>query len=251
MRSVDDDVITRGVSYDDQTGNAIQIWQLQPALTGSGMDMIAFDASLMQMAEVAYELRGITPLVVGSEESPPGEGYPYQRVFAPFTATPDKTPLDLSKSFVDGMLNEPLYNSRKITQSVIQTNKLSSVGTAAGNLGNLLFLHPEANDAVIASRSASQAYSPTTYRHYYDMEDFVTELKGRVVSQELKDACDAVVAALDQAVVWEGHNAQSAGSRGLAVDLSTAAQFALVRDDYIKLAWATGTAWDEWLRVAP
>lgn len=251
MRSADQDLITRGVSYDDQTGNAIQIWQLQPALTGMGLDLIAFDASLMQMAEVAYELRGVTPLVVGSEESPPGEGYPYQLVFAPFSATPDKPAAQLSKSFVDGMLAVPAYQNRKITQSVIDTTKLVPVGTAASDLANKLFLHPEANDAVKAARSASQSFSPTTFRHYYDLSSFATNLKSRVDSQELKDACDVVTTAISGAILWEGHNTQSPGSRGIAIDLSSAEQFAPVRDDYIQLAWATATSWDEWLRVAP
>jgi hypothetical protein len=251
MRAQDHDLTTRGISYDDQTGNAIQVWQLQAALGASGMDMIAFDASLMQMAEIAFELKGITPLVIGSEESPPGEGYPYQTIFAPFASNPDQSSVELSRNFVTGMLGVPEYKSRKITQSVVDTTKLSSVGAAASNLGNLLFLHPEANDDVIAARNAAQAYSPTTYRHYYDLYGFCSDLRARVASTALKDAASDVITSIESAVIWEGHNAQSPGSHGLAVDLSTSTQFALVKDDYAKLAWATGTAWDEWLRVAP
>jgi hypothetical protein len=37
---------------------------------------LAWDSSLMQMAEVAYEVRNEARWIVGSEESPPEEGYP-------------------------------------------------------------------------------------------------------------------------------------------------------------------------------
>ena len=37
---------------------------------------VAYDASLMQMAEVDYQIMSKTNLILGSEESPPGGGYP-------------------------------------------------------------------------------------------------------------------------------------------------------------------------------
>lgn len=250
-RSVDDGGITRGVSYDDQTGNAIQIWQLEEALGGTNLDMIAYDASLMQMAEVAYEMKGLTPLVIGSEESPPGAGYPYNTVFKPFSDTPDMSPRDLSKSFVDGMVNNPDYVNRKITQSVLDSSKLSDLGVKASALANLLFLHPEENDAIVAARTATQAYSPVDFRHYFDLYDFCVNLKSRVAASDLKSACDDLIASIQAATVWEGHNSQSPRSHGIAIDLSSGTEFAALRPDYLNLAWAKSTSWDEWLRVAP
>ncbi|MBM3495780.1 MAG: hypothetical protein FJX72_15860, partial [Armatimonadetes bacterium] len=48
----------RSVSIDDDTGNEIQTWELPQALNVSPkVDLLVFDASLMQMMEVAYEVR--------------------------------------------------------------------------------------------------------------------------------------------------------------------------------------------------
>src|SRR5262249_48857567 len=148
----------RAVSYDDDTHHAIDIWQLQTALSGQGLDAIAFDASLMQMSEVAYQLRTSAPLVVGSEESPPGEGYPYDTVFQNFASSPDLAPSLLCRGFVDGMLSDPAYVTRKITQSVLDSSKLTAVGTAASDLANTLIAHPEINSEIQAARVATQGF---------------------------------------------------------------------------------------------
>lgn len=128
----------RAISYDDETGNAIQIWDLGSALGGHRFDILAWDASLMQMLEVAYEARGNAEFVAGSEESPPGEGYPYDRIFDAFRDAPDAPTRDLAKSFVDGMLEVPEYQSRRITQSVIETARLGDVATALDALAGVL-----------------------------------------------------------------------------------------------------------------
>ena len=46
------------------------------------VDVLAFDACLMQMAEVAYEVKDLADYVVGSEETEPGPGYPYDPFLA-------------------------------------------------------------------------------------------------------------------------------------------------------------------------
>jgi hypothetical protein len=58
---------TRGVSFDDTDGTSIETVELPFALNVNPLiDVTAFDSSLMQMMEVAYEIRNRTDLVVGS-----------------------------------------------------------------------------------------------------------------------------------------------------------------------------------------
>ncbi|CAN5401601.1 hypothetical protein BH11ARM1_BH11ARM1_16700 [soil metagenome] len=250
-RSVQNADNGRAVSYDDETHTAIQIWELKQALQGLGLDTVAFDASLMQMAEVAYEIKDATPLVVGSEESPPGEGYPYQTVFRNYQDHPDWSAGDLSKGFVDGMVNNPAYATRKITQSVLKTNKLGAVGTATSNLATALIAHPELSTQIQDARRATQAYSITSTRHYYDLAQFCAQLRSRVTASDLIIALDATTQAGNDSILWEGHNSNSPGSRGLAIDLSTGSQFDVVAAQYSNLNWAQNTTWSDWLTVAP
>src|SRR5688500_2000633 len=93
--------VIRSVSIDDSTGSEIATWQLPGALTGGPrLDMVIFDASLMQMMEVAYEMKDITDVIVGSEESPPGEGYVYDRFLSDLAGNPNMTAAQFGTSSV-------------------------------------------------------------------------------------------------------------------------------------------------------
>lgn len=244
---------TRGFSYDDQAGTSINTWQIDQALGSNKFDIVAWDCSLMQMMEVAYELKDHADYVAGSEESPPAEGYPYDTVFAGFRDDPDATTLALSKGFVDGMLGDPAYIGRKITQSVVDTSKLPALATSLSDLAVQL----NANKALIAGaiqtvRNNAQSYSPTTLRVYRDIGDMNRLFRADgTVPQSVKDACAAVDAALGNCVVWEGHNGNSANSHGLSIDFSAGSTFASVSADYKLMKFAQDSMWDEFLDVAP
>ena len=62
--------------------------------------MVIWDASLMQRMEVAYEIKDHTDVVVGSEESPPGEGYVYDRFLSDLAANPNLSPAQFGTSIV-------------------------------------------------------------------------------------------------------------------------------------------------------
>lgn len=243
----------RAFSYDDQYGTAIQLWQMPSALTGLGLDVIAWDASLMQQLEVAYEVRGLARYVVGSEESPPADGYPYDRVFRVFRDGPDKATNILCRAFVDGTLANPPYATRKITQSVIETSRLDALAAAVDTLGLELAANGGALvDAVPQVRSLAQSYSRNNVRQYFDLVDLCLRLESDSrVPGTVKGAAAAVRARVAEAVEYEGHNGQSPGSHGVSIDFSPSSTFGTLALDYSRLDLAKQTSWDEWLRIAP
>jgi hypothetical protein len=240
----------RGFSYDDQSRNAIQTWEIQQALGSEHFDMIAWDCSLMQMAEVAYEMRANTDYVVGSEESPPGEGYPYDTVFQSFRDNASDTTFNLSKKFVDKTLAVPAYASRKITQSVLKTSQLSALSTAVSNLGVQLSANSATMSPVMDNiRANGQGYSVfANYRYFYDIGDILDRIDASGTAPlAVTAATSQVRTALSGAVVYEGHNTNSAGSHGLAIDLSPKSFVPSMVTNYRKMQFATDTQWDEWL----
>lgn len=248
------DLPTRGFSYDDQSNNSIQTWQMDQALGTEKFDIIAWDCSLMQMTEIAYEMRNNTDYVVGSEESPPGEGYPYNTVFAPFRDTPDASSEVLARSFVDATLAVPEYASRKITQSVVRTSTLPNLVTALDSLAvalnaNQQAVKPTLEDIRVNGKSFSFA---TNYRYYFDVIDICQRLEAvSSTPQAVKTAAANVRAVFPTTVIHEGHNANSAGSNGLALDLSTGSYFSSAQGDYRLLKFAKDTRWDEFLLGQP
>ncbi|MCS6830944.1 MAG: clostripain-related cysteine peptidase, partial [Armatimonadota bacterium] len=160
-------ILARGVSYDDNTGNHIRIWELPLALSaGVKWDIIAFDASLMQMLEVAYEIRSMGDYIVGSEESPPAPGYPYHRILAPVVANPSITTRDFAAQIVAQTIN--YYNpdsTDNITQSALDATQIENVAQKVDVLAQvLLSVAPGNGTAVASARDNAQAYAEYTFK---------------------------------------------------------------------------------------
>jgi len=255
-RSADDES-TRAFSYDDQYGTSIKSWETDAAFAGQHFDILAWDASLMQMMEVAYEVKDFADYVVGSEESPPGEGYPYHLIFDNFRDNPDAPTDVLASAFVQGMQEQAapggLYEFRKITQSVIESSRLDAVVTAISSLANDL----SSNNLLIAAqiqsiRNSAQSYSPGPSRVYRDLYDVCLRLEAdNTIPGSIQVKAAAVRAAINNAVRYEYSNAQSPNSHGISIDFSSNGSFAAYRSDYIRMKFAEDSTWDQWLEVAP
>ena len=93
----------KSVCIDDQSGDELTMTELRSALnaanatTGEVLDIVGFDACLMQMVEVAYQVMGsasrpLVDITVGSEETEPGDGWDYAATLTALTASPTMTP---------------------------------------------------------------------------------------------------------------------------------------------------------------
>jgi hypothetical protein len=243
----------RGVSYDDETHNHIETWQLSQAL-GSGVnDIVAWDSSLMQQMEVNDEIKDQACYIVGSDESPPEQGYRFDLTFAHFRDTPDAITLDLAKTFVDETVN--FYGGvDNITQSVIDTSQLPALVTATSGLSDAMIANQGALTTIAPQvRSAAQRYDDNNslQRHYRDLYDIGLQLENFGAPAPVITAEQAVRAAITNAVVYERHNVNSPGSHGVAIDFSSSGQFAGISGQYANLKFAQETTWDSWLAIAP
>lgn len=252
-RSSQDGVVgSRAVSGDDEFRTEIQTWQLGAALGNAHFDILAWDASLMQMLEVAHEVRAHADYIVGSEESPPGTGYPYDRVFGAFLDTPDAPTPTLARAFVDGMLADPGNAQEKITESVIDTSKLDDLATAVDAFARELLANRESLTTLVPSvRNASQAYGLNLDYVYRDLYDVADRIQAGTSISSLAQAAAGVKTAVGAAVVAEGHNSRSPGSHGVSIDFSSGANFAGLQSDYRRMSFGNATKWDEWLAAAP
>ncbi len=78
---------TRGYGYDDTAGDFLDNAELRTALLqvrailGRKLDLLGFDACLMAMIEVAYQIHDVADILVASERAEPGDGWWYSRAF--------------------------------------------------------------------------------------------------------------------------------------------------------------------------
>jgi hypothetical protein len=123
---------TKGISYDDTSGNHITTRQLESALdeiisvSGNRIDVLAFDACLMGMVEVVDAVEGLVDFVVASEETIPWDGYPYDDFLTAFNASDDKSKEALVHELVKAYgasYSGGSQGSKEVTLSVIDVSK--------------------------------------------------------------------------------------------------------------------------------
>jgi hypothetical protein len=91
------------------------------------VDVLAFDACLMQMGEVAFEVKDNTKVIIGSEETVPGMGYPYATFLGALAKNPVMTNESLGKAVVASFKSFYTTNSKPTQLSAIRSDKLNDL----------------------------------------------------------------------------------------------------------------------------
>jgi hypothetical protein len=226
--------ITRGFSYDDATGNHIDTIQLAGAVNiDRKWDIITFDSSLMQMAEVAYEIRNQASYIVGSEESPPGTGYRYERLMNNLTGNPSQAPQTFA-SFIAQDTLAAYGTGSNITQSVLDASKVGALAPALNTLGSALTAAQATWGTQIASaRRQAETYGDAgeiDYTQNKDLMDFLNKLAPATGTPPVNNAgvisaVQGVRTALTSTIISNANGTQHPRSNGLAIYIPSPSQY--------------------------
>jgi hypothetical protein len=242
----------RAIAFDDQAKDYLDNRELKRVLgeirrtLRRKIDILGFDACLMSMVEVAYQMRGAVRLTCGSEEEEPNEGWPYGTILKALAAKPSMTPAALAELVVKKYLAS-YAPSDGVTFSAVDLSGVDALAHAVNGLGRALaaaLADRVACDAIVAVRAQVQEYS-APYDQYCDLADLCALLARRVRRPDLKRACDAARAALGRAVIAAG--AKGAGvehSRGISIYFPKKSVSPL----YATLDFAKTGAWASFIR---
>ena len=242
--------LTRGISYDDTTHSHIDTTEIPGAIAvGSGFkwDLLAMDASLMQMAEVDYELRNSASYLVGSEESPSELGYPYDVFLADLTANPSMD----GKAFGIDIAQKTLASytlDSDVTQSVIDTGRLNALAPAVDALGSaLIAAQPTFGTTIGTARDTAESVdSGDYYGDYRDLLDFTRLLTDTgtgltpVSDPGVTAAAQGVKAVLASAVVYNVHGNQHPHMNGMTIFLVPPTRYAAISHEQANAAGPGG-----------
>ena len=254
--------IFRGISYDDESGNHITTAQLTPAVSkmreslGQKVDILAFDACLMQMLEVSYAVREHVDIMLASEDIEPGEGWAYNDSMAPVAANPTMTPEEVATMIVetyDESYDGGSQGNRATTQSWVKLSKIDALMTALNRTAMSL-----SGNFIQETKSTIKKVQKFYYRSNIDLIHFLKTLEQQVASntnsstsalksQLLNELSAAKSAAIDFVGFSKAHGYNKKNSFGTAIYFpSRGYSFS---EKYLKLDFAKASQWDEMLQA--
>jgi cysteine peptidase C11 family protein len=208
---------TRAIAYDDNAEDFLDNVELQKVLAavrkklGHKLDLLGMDACLMSMIEIGYQLRQHVGLTVGSEETEPGDGWPYNTILRDLAKRPQMPARDLASLVVRRYIES--YDSRSnITQAACDLARSENLGQAIDGLAITLkaeMADPSVKTAILTARSQVQSYEKP---EYVDLHDLCALIAANCQSKKVRAACAKV-----QQVITKGGYVVANGSKGTAV----------------------------------
>lgn len=243
-----------GAAWDDSSGgDNLTLSEMSSALRNSNLDhldVLAFDACLMGMVEVATQFEGLADYMVASEELIPGDGFAYDDMLNSLANVNGATALDVVGAMLDTYESE-YAGQTDITLSAVDLNKLSSLTTALNQFTTVVM--PQLNNRInlnavrVSARDSVDMPSDGSF-DYVDLHDFMSRLAHSGASSTIRTAASGVVTALEQVVVDEIGTVGDAG--GLSIYLpfgNDLVDSSYQADQYAFLAGVP--RWDDFLAV--
>ena len=239
------------------TGDMITPAQVTVALGGASaqkLALIGFDACLMQMTEVAYQLRNYAEIMVGSEANIPLTSWDYTPFLQELTADPSLTPTELGQSIVSAYA--AFYGSASsATLSCVDLTHLADLAGEIDNFATLMLNSATPGDWVRVGNAIfqSQVYLDVTvnsvFGDYVDLGDMMTRIKSAGVAANIASEAALVGTRLSGAVIQSYAGSPFPNSYGLTLYSPSFRES--VATDYTanELAFVNDTHWLQFLEI--
>ncbi len=242
--------IIRGIMVDDSSGHqGIDIPDLANVLAKQQVDILAFDACLMQMLEVSYELRQGAKIVMAAESVTYAGSWPYAQIGAAMSQ--GGAAEAVARRVIDAV-GPGVYRS---TISGVRTEGATEAAAAVDRLAKAALARmkadPKFKEEVVAALGRGQSYkfsdNPhySLYNGYRDLISIAREM-AKLGDPEVAQAAKEAQAAAKAMVIrsWRDESTYP-DSNGIAIYAPTDGTVDL---GYArKSAMAHDTQWDEFL----
>ncbi|MGP1385933.1 MAG: clostripain-related cysteine peptidase [Thainema sp.] len=210
----------RDIGFDD-FGSSLDMPEVEMAFRRAGITaenkvtILGFDACLMNMLEIAHHLRDQAEFIVGSQETEPGDGWPYDKVLR--TMKSATSGVELAKGIVQEYIKDYTdLGVQNVTQSAIDTSKTEAAVQAFSNLGLLLKDKVETCKSELRRlRAQLQAFE---YADYVDLVHLVELLPQFINEPDVAQAAENVrLAALACVVASDKYGQAVQNANGLSI----------------------------------
>lgn len=239
-------VTTKGISYDDETKNHISTPELGLAMKAIGkVDILAMDACLMQMAEVDYEIKDFADVILASEETAPGNGFPYDLVLKGMNSAALKPAETVAAGIVESYTGYYARKNIKATLSAVRTAALPKLAALLDEWAAAALAYP-GQDKLRAAANGAACYYVDEYK---DLADLMAKISAATADPLLAEKGAAVINHIRTALVASNAATPAMGSGSNGVSIYVSRDGASPR--YKALAFSSVTRWDEFLAALP
>ncbi len=253
--SASDAAQARAILLDDDAKDFLdnlemkRVLQETQKMIGRKLDILGMDACLMNMAEVGYQVKNSVLYTVGSEETEPVDGWPYDTILAALSKQPDMSPIEFSKLIVKYYINSYKGSGEAVTQSACDLSASLTVASAVKKLASALktgLKNGTTRTMISDARNRVQEYDVPDN---IDLVDLCKLLKASTVPATIKNACDQVMGAIQGnsgLVISSGYCDKSMKrSNGVAIYFPTRTVSPL----YSRLDFPKKTGWGAFLKA--
>jgi len=246
----------KGVAWDETDDDYLTTAETASALASirtfldRKLDIVACDACLMQMAELAYEFRGSAGYYVASEETIPWDGFPYDDWLTVLAGSLAMSAGELSAVLVDTYVASYNGGSQGTDYVTLSAVDLSRIGEVAGCVDDLGVALGNAMASccqhIITYVTGAQCYADFEYRDLYHLGQLMEE---HIPDDGVVAAAGAVKSAVQSAVIANGSVGSGlADSHGLSIYYPYPDPYST---GYAALSFAVDTGWDEYISGEP
>ncbi len=197
----------KSILFDDEAKDFLDNLELKQVFVdlNKKLDIIGFDACLMNMLEVAYQLRDHTEVVVGSEELEPGKGWDYEALVNFLVENPNASNEEIGEAIVDGFVASYTNESElKVTLSSLRTEALDNLACLLNNFAHTILRkeeHIRSKFLPIVDEAQTFDYQ-SNEQIYRDLKHFLILTKESYDDEEIVQVTDALLVGLEKVVFY-------------------------------------------------
>ena len=241
----------RAILLDDNAKDFLDNMEMKKVLASTKkllkrkLDILGMDACLMSMAEVGYQIHGSAQVTVGSEQTEPLEGWPYDAILAALAKKPAMSAKELGALIVAKYLAS--YSRDSVTQSACDLAKAQAMATAVAGLANALTAglnDRPTRQQILAARTQAQTYDVPDN---IDLVDFCSLTAQAAAGSKIAQSCRDVIQTVESGyVLAQGYKGSDLkNSHGVAIYFPTQAVSPL----YAGLDFSKKTGWGAFLKA--
>jgi len=204
------------------------------AMTQQGrnkIDLICFDACLMQMLEVGYEIRHYADYMTASEEVETAYGLTYDDTLGTLISNANISADMLGGYFVNSYKYE--------TMSTVDLQSFDYLKNAVSDLGNYLQVEDYKDYIKDAINDVETYYD----FDFVDLYDFASLLKNYIDDSNVDYKADMVMSGVNQAVLYEKHDYSHQRSHGISIYMP----YQEYDFSYGDISFAIDSSWDDFI----